>query len=102
MKKHILVVDESITNLKKAEKILDDLYKVTLLLSTVETFKFLEKNKPDLILLDINMSKVDGYEAIRKIKEREDLVNIPVIFLMDRIDDESEARGIELGAVDFI
>lgn len=102
MKKHILVVDDNITNLKIAEKTLKDLYKVTLLVSATQTFKFLEKNKPDLILLDINMPHIDGYETIKKIKEREDLANIPVIFLTAQIDDESEVKGIELGAVDFI
>lgn len=102
MKKHVLVIDDNITNLKIAEKTLKDFYKVTLLVSAAQTFKFLEKNKPDLILLDINMPNIDGYETIKKIKENTDLVNIPVIFLTAQIDDESEVKGIELGAVDFI
>lgn len=96
------MVDDNVTNLKIAEKTLKDLYKVTLLVSATQTFKFLEKIKPDLILLDINMPNIDGYETLKQIKKNKDLANIPVIFLTAQIDAESEVRGIELGAVDFI
>ena len=54
MKKHILVVDDNVTNLKIAKKTLKGLYKVTLLVLAAQILKFLSKNKPDLILLDIN------------------------------------------------
>lgn len=64
--------------------------------------KFLSKNKPDLILLDINMPDMDGYETLIKIRENSELDNVPVIFLTALSDSESEVRGIELGAVDFI
>lgn len=54
LKKHILVVDDNVTNLKIAKKTLKGLYKVTLLVLAAQILKFLSKNKPDLILLDIN------------------------------------------------
>lgn len=64
------MVDDNVTNLKIAEKTLKDLYKVTLLVSATQTFKFLEKIKPDLILLDINMPNIDGYETLKQIKKK--------------------------------
>lgn len=102
MKKHILIVDDNVTNLKIAEKTLKEYYKVTLLISGAQTLKFLNKNRPDLILLDINMPGMNGYETLKEIKKNEELVDIPVIFLTANIDSESEVSGIELGAVDFI
>lgn len=100
--KHVLVIDDNVTNLKFAEKTLKPYYKVSLLISGAQTLKFLSKNKPDLILLDINMPDMDGYETLIKIRENSELDNVPVIFLTDLSDSESEVRGIELGAVDFI
>lgn len=100
--KHILVIDDNVTNLKLAEKTLKPYYKVSLLISGAQTLKFLSKNKPDLILLDIEMPDMDGYETLSKIKELKNLENIPIIFLSGLSDSESEVRGLELGAVDFI
>lgn len=100
--KHILVIDDSVTNLKLAEKTLKPFYKVSLLISGAQTLKFLSKNKPDLILLDIDMPDMDGYETLSKIRENQDLDNIPVIFLTSISDSEGEVKGFELGAVDVI
>lgn len=100
--KHILVIDDNVTNLKIAEKVLKPYYKVSLLISGAQTLRFLSRNKPDLILLDINMPDMDGYETLTKIRENPELDNVPVIFLTALSDSESEARSIELGAIDFI
>ncbi|MDB8804856.1 HD domain-containing phosphohydrolase [Romboutsia sp. 1001216sp1] len=100
--KHILIVDNSVTNLKRAEQILKPHCKVSLLTSGVQTLRFLTKNKPDLIFLDINMTDMDVYETLEKIKSNKDLVDIPVIFLTSQVDIESELKGIEKGAIDFI
>lgn len=100
--KHILVIDDSVANLKLVEKILKPYYEIDLLISGIQTLKFLSKNKPDLILLDTNMPDMDGYETLRKIRENRDLDNIPVIFLMDTLDSERVINCIELGAVDYI
>ena len=102
MLKHILVIDDNVTNLKLAEKTLKPYYKVSLLISGAQTLRFLEKNKQDLILLDINMTDMDGYETLAKIKSNKELENVPIIFLTALSDSESEAKGFELGAVDFI
>jgi len=65
-------------------------------------FKALTKFTPDMILLDIEMPEMNGFEAIRELKENENYADIPVIFLTGLSDAGSEALGIELGAVDFI
>lgn len=101
-KSHILVVDDSVTNLKIAEQALKPMYKVTSLISGEQALKFLAKNKPDLILLDIKMSGMDGFDTIRAIKQDESLRSIPVIFLTAISDSECELQGLKLGAIDFI
>lgn len=101
-KGNIVVVDDEATNLKKAETVLSNDYKVTLLKSGGMLLKYLEKHTPDLILLDIMMPDMDGYETIQKLKSNEATAAIPVIFLTGKRDTESEVKGLQLGAVDFI
>lgn len=100
--KHVLVIEDNVTNLKFIEKTLKPHYKVSLLISGAQTSRFLSKNIPDLILLDISMPDMDGYETLKKIRESPKLYNIPVIFLISLSDSKMEEKGIELGAVDFI
>lgn len=102
--KHILVIDSNVTNLKLIEKTLKQYYKVSLLVSGMQALKFLAKNKPDLILLDIDMdiNEMDGNKTLRKIRENTDLDNIPIMLLTDLSDDTNEINGIEGEAVDFI
>lgn len=102
MQKHILVVDDNSTNLRLAEKALRPLYKVTLLISGEQALKFLAKTKPDLILLDIRMPGIDGFQTIKAIKSNVDTKHIPVIFLTAQAESESEILGLQLGAADFI
>jgi len=65
-------------------------------------FQLLEKITPDLILLDVEMPEMDGFEALSKLKSDEKLKTIPVVFLTAMNDAESEIRGFDIGAVDFI
>ncbi len=99
---HILVVDDSVTNLKFAEHALKPVYKVTSLISGEQALKFLKKNRPDLILLDIKMPGMDGFETIKAIKEDNSICDIPVIFLTALSESDSEVTGLALGAADFI
>lgn len=99
---HILIVDDSVTNLKFAEQALKPHYKVTLLTSAIQTMKFLSKNTPDLILLDIKMPGINGYEIFNTIKSINKLAKIPIIFLTALNDVESELKCLKLGALDFI
>jgi len=101
MKKTIFVVDDNATNLAVAEQALEEQYLVITLSSATKMFTALEKITPDLILLDISMPEVSGFDAIKRLKANGH-ANIPVIFLTGLTDVETEATGIELGAVDFI
>jgi len=98
----IFVVDDVDVNLAKAEQALEDSYRVLTLPSAINMFELLEKITPDLILLDIEMPKMDGFTAMTKLKENPKTENIPVMFLTVSNDAAIEARGIELGAVDFV
>lgn len=99
---HIVIVDDNVTNLKFAEQALKPYYKVTLLTSAAQTMKFLSKRTPDLILLDINMPEINGYEIFSTIKSIDRLKQIPIIFLTALNDVESELKCLKLGALDFI
>ena len=100
--KIIFVVDDNETNLAAAKETLKDQYRVLNLPSAAGMFELLEKITPDLILLDIEMPEMDGFEAIQCLKKNPSHVNIPVIFLTSTYDPAVEARGFQLGAVDFI
>jgi len=99
---HILIVDDNVTSLKFAEQVLKPYYKVTLLTSAIQTMKFLLKNTPDLILLDISMPDINGYETLNTIKSIDRISKIPVIFLTALNDVESELKCLRMGALDFI
>ncbi|MCL2762388.1 MAG: response regulator [Treponema sp.] len=100
--KTIFVVDDSDTNLAMADSALEGLYSVMTLPSAAKMFALLEKVAPDLILLDIDMPGMDGFEALQQLKSRDAYASIPVIFLTSLADVSVEARGFEMGAVDFI
>jgi putative two-component system response regulator len=100
--KTIFVVDDSDTNLSMAEAVLEDQYRVMTMPSAEKMFSLLEKVTPDLILLDIEMPEMDGFDALKILKSESLWVDIPVMFLTGRNDAEVEARGFEMGAVDFI
>ncbi len=100
--KHILIVDDNKTNLASARSVLNDTYKVTAVTMGAQALKFLESNSCDLILLDINMPEMDGFEVMGKISENEACKDIPIIFLTADNDAGTESRCLEAGAVDFI
>jgi putative two-component system response regulator len=101
-KKTIFVVDDNSTNLTATENILAERYRVVALYSAEKMFGVMERVKPDLILLDIEMPEMSGFEALRRIKSDAAHAGIPVIFLTWHNDPDNETRGLELGAVDFI
>ena len=102
MKKTVFVVDDSASNLVMAEEVLEKHYRVITLSSAEKMFTVLKKLAPDLILLDIAMPEMNGFEAIKRLKAGDSYAEIPVIFLTALTDSFNEAYGIELGAVDFI
>lgn len=99
--KHILLVDDVSTNLKCEELILHDKYEVTMVKSGEDALRYLEDQIPDLILLDIHLRKMDGYEVMEHMKRNPHLAKIPVI-LLTAAEQEDEERSYALGAVDFI
>jgi putative two-component system response regulator len=100
--KTIFVVDDSDLNLITAKQALEGHYHIRTMSSAARMLLMIEKIKPDLILLDIQMPEMDGFEAIQKLKEKEGTQHIPVMFLTASHDDVKEAKGLALGAVDFI
>jgi putative two-component system response regulator len=98
----IIIVDDNKTNLNLGREILKTFYKVYPAPSAAKLFEILENLLPDLILLDIEMPEMDGYEVIKKLKTDARLADIPVIFLTAKSDDESELEGLDLGAADYI
>jgi len=99
----ILVVDDDTANLKMASRILSsEKMRVSCLKSGEDAIKFLNQNRPDLILLDIHMPGMDGFETISAVRESKTTSDIPVIFLTADDDSHSETRGLEAGAMDFI
>ncbi len=100
--KHILMVDDSTTNLKSAAEVLQPFYHLSMAKSGRQALNFLKKNKTDLILLDIMMPEMDGYETMEQIKLNPRTANIPIIFLTADTEHESEMRGLKMGALDYI
>ena len=98
----IIIVDDDITNLTVGRNALADKYEIFTAPSGNKLFMLLEKLTPDMILLDIEMPGMNGYEVITALKKNEKTADIPVIFLTTIIDPESEVKGLSLGAIDYI
>ena len=101
-RKRIIMVDDDRTNLTVARNALSARYDVFTAPSGEKMFALLEKVLPDLILLDIEMPDMSGYDIIKILKSSEKTVDIPVIFLSAKVDPENEIKGLDLGAVDYI
>ncbi|MCL2702400.1 MAG: response regulator [Defluviitaleaceae bacterium] len=102
MRKKIFIVDDSIVKMEMAKRAVIGAYDVVTANSGKTALNMLEGEMPDLILLDVEMPEMDGYEVIQEIKSREKLKDIPVIFLTARTDAAAELFGLSLGAVDYI
>lgn len=100
--KTILVVDDNKLNLASARNTLSGEYKVIPVLKGEQALTYLENGECDIILLDINMPEMDGFEVLAEIKKMERCKNIPVIFLTADNDTETETRCFREGAIDFI
>jgi putative two-component system response regulator len=99
---NLFIVDDSDTNLATAEEALEDHYDVMTMPSAAKMFALLEKITPNLILLDIEMPEMNGFEALEKLKTNAAWANIPVIFLTGTVDAAIEKKGLSMGAVDII
>jgi cyclic di-GMP phosphodiesterase len=103
-KKHprILVVDDAPENLMVMESILAKDYSLKMFSDSSKALEYANANPPDLILLDVMMPKVDGFEFCRQLKANASLADVPVIFITSKTDIEDEERGFSVGASDFI
>ena len=102
-KKSVLVVDDIQTNIDILKGILSEFYTVKVATSGRLALKVAHSSKPpDLILLDVMMPEMDGYEVCRRLKTEEKTRNIPVIFATAKSEVEDEAKGFALGAADYI
>jgi putative two-component system response regulator len=101
-RKTVFLVDDDATNLTVGKSALIEHYKVFTLNSGELLIKMLEKTIPDLILLDVEMPGMNGYETIKAIKGKKETEHVPVIFLTAKSDGKSELEGLSAGAIDYI
>ena len=102
-KEKILIVDDIAENIALIGAILrSNNYRILSASNGKEALIQLKKEKPDIILLDIEMPEMDGFQTIKEIKNNPDTENIPVIFLTSRHEHEFTTRAFELGAVDYV
>jgi len=102
MKNTLLIVDDETSNLKVLTHILGHDYTIYTASNGADAVKKAGEYKPDLILLDILMPGMDGYETLSEIKKTEQIKKIPVIFITGLDSDEDEEKGLSLEAVDYI
>jgi putative two-component system response regulator len=102
MAKQILVVDDNISRLKQIGAQLTSHYEVSLAKSGALALQICKQERPDLILLDVEMPEMDGFQTLSRLKEDPALSPIPVIFLTGNRDTETEIKALESGAMDFI
>jgi serine phosphatase RsbU (regulator of sigma subunit) len=102
-KKTVLVVDDAPANLQIVNSILKDDYKIRVATSGAKALVLVKvKPLPDLVLLDVMMPEMDGYEVCAQLKSAPETRDIPVIFLTGKTEANDETRGLEVGAVDYI
>jgi putative two-component system response regulator len=102
-KQRVLIVDDTPANIHILNDILKNQYTVLVAINGMKALKIAEMDpSPDLILLDIMMSDMDGYEVCTKLKANPKTENIPILFVTALTSCENEAKGLELGALDYI
>jgi len=98
----VLIVDDDPINLEILGSILEDKYELTKAVSGTEALSIMVDKQPDLVLLDLHMPELDGFEVLARMRSDNNLVNIPVIFVTGETDSYQEAKGLGMGAVDYI
>ena len=98
----LFLVDDNFVNLKVGKSVLEEKYSVLTIPSGEKLFFAMKKARPDMILLDIEMPGMSGYDVIKELKAAPETKDIPVIFLTGNTDPVNESMGRSLGAVDYI
>src|SRR6516165_3749923 len=102
-KKLLLLVDDDSENIRVVHSILKDRYKIRVATNGAKALDLAKTEPlPDLILLDVMMPEMDGYQVCRHLKASQETCDIPVIFLTGKTEVADETRGFEVGAVDYI
>lgn len=101
-KQKILIVDDEPANLRVLKKILGDLYRLTFAKSGAEALRLVKRELPDLILLDVMMPGMSGFEVCMALKSDGYSQNVPVMFVTALSDEVDETKGFDAGAVDYI
>jgi adenylate cyclase len=101
-KKMVILIDDNPANLRIGKNVLCEKYTVATAPSAAKLFTLLESNHPAVILLDIDMPEMNGYEAIEVLKSKPETKDIPIIFLTGLADSREEEKGRALGAVDYV
>ncbi len=99
---HLLFVDDELFHLQLMKTTMEKEYTVSIASTGEQGLNMAEDLQPDLILLDVNMPGMDGYEVCRRLKENQKTRQIPVVFVSARAEGDDEYRGFALGAVDYI
>jgi putative two-component system response regulator len=99
--KTILIVDDTPENVDILNELLSE-YKRKVAINGEMALKVAEKTKPDLILLDVMMPGIDGFETAKRLKANPETSNIPIVFVTAKTDVNSFVAGFELGADDYI
>ncbi len=100
---HILIVDDNLKNIQVLGNTLrENDYEIAVATSGKEALEWVDTEKFDLILLDIMMPVMDGYEVCERIKANPEIADIPIIFLTAKTEKDSIVKGFELGAVDYV
>ena len=98
----VLVVDDTEANIDVLVEALDSVYEVSVAMDGESALEVVNTDPPDLILLDVMMPGIDGYEVCRRLKSRSKTRTIPIIFITAMSEIENKTKGLELGAVDYI
>jgi len=102
VRKKIIIVDDNASYLSVVRVLLKPYYEAYPALSAAKLFEIITKFIPDLILLDVSMPEMSGFEAMSILRENPRHKDIPVIFLTAKDDEESAVKGLDLGAADYV
>ncbi len=100
--KHILVVDDNPANLLLTQQMLKQQYRVSCVESGSACLHFMEEDPADLILLDVSMPQMDGYQCCEKIRQHPDFSQVPIIFLTCKDNPSAQSKGYEVGGSEYI
>jgi putative two-component system response regulator len=101
-KKHILVVDDNSANLLLTDRVLTSYYRVSCVDSGDACLDLMEKDPADLILMDVGMPNMDGFECCQRLRAMPNFKSLPILFLTCQTNPGAELKGMEVGGTEYI